>query len=74
MPILLDFPIRTEAQELMEAEERVRLVRERAERIAEDLYNARAVWIGGVLLPWGAIGEKRQQVYITEVIGLIQGE
>lgn len=44
------------------------------ERIAELLYQARAIYIGGMCLPWKILSPGQRRKYIDEVRGLVKGE
>lgn len=51
--------------------DRQREIDDLAEGIAVNLYRARAIWIGGLCLPWYMLTEGQRRGYIDEARGYI---
>lgn len=50
---------------------RQRALQDGYEGMAESLYRMRALWIGGMCLPWGLLTDGQRQGYISEVRALV---
>jgi hypothetical protein len=62
------------AADIAQMLERQRELRMMENVIAELLYRARAIFIGGMALPWGVLSEGQRTKYRMEAKQLIQGE
>ncbi len=52
---------------------RQRALQDGYEGMAENLYRLRALWIGGMCLPYGVLTDGQRQKYINEVKALVEG-
>jgi hypothetical protein len=43
------------------------------EGMAENLYRLRALWIGGMCLPWGVLTDGQRAGYVAEIKTLVKG-
>ena len=75
--VILQFPTADEqADELLLADvfARQRALEDGYTGMAESLYRLRAIWIGGMCLPWPLLTDGQRQKYIAEVRTLVKGE
>ena len=77
MPVIWMTPdLQEQADEMVLAAvlDRQRVLEDLELAIAEMLYRARAIWIGGQCLPWGLLTQGQRDGYRMEAKRLIQGE
>jgi hypothetical protein len=73
--VILNFPPRAEADDecqLADVFARQRALDDGYEGMAMSLYRLRAIWIGGMCLPWGLLTQGQRDGYINEVKTLVK--